>query len=133
MWTCPKCKREFKKTNQGHYCGKAPESADEYVELQIPEARTHITELRNIIKRCVPEISEGISWSMPTYKKDGFSICFAACKKHISLYVSSDVLEIFKPQLTEITINKNAIYLPYDKELPVKIIENIVKQSFSVK
>lgn len=23
MWVCPKCGREFKRINQGHYCGKA--------------------------------------------------------------------------------------------------------------
>lgn len=34
MWTCPKCGREFKRTNQSHYCGKAPESVDEYIELR---------------------------------------------------------------------------------------------------
>ena len=43
MWTCPKCGREFKRTNQGHYCGKAPENVDEYIELQITEAREHDT------------------------------------------------------------------------------------------
>lgn len=37
MWTCPKCGREFKRTNQGHYCGKVPENVDEYIELQITE------------------------------------------------------------------------------------------------
>ena len=51
MWTCPKWGREFKRTNQSHYCGKAPESVDEYIELQIPEARAYVVELRNIIRR----------------------------------------------------------------------------------
>jgi len=37
MWICPKCKREFKNINQGHYCGKAPETVDEYVESQLPD------------------------------------------------------------------------------------------------
>lgn len=32
MWICPKCGIEFKRINQGHYCGKAPESIDEYIE-----------------------------------------------------------------------------------------------------
>ena len=40
MWTCPKCGREFKRTNQSHYCGKAPESVDEYIELQITDSRS---------------------------------------------------------------------------------------------
>lgn len=50
MWKCPKCSREFKKTNQGHYCGKAPETVDEYTEQQLPKAKEHIAKLRNIIK-----------------------------------------------------------------------------------
>ena len=58
MWTCPKCGREFKRTNQSHYCGKAPESVDEYIELQIPEARAYVVELRNLILRCVPAVKE---------------------------------------------------------------------------
>ena len=37
MWTCPKCGREFKKTNQDHYCGKAPETVDEYIAMQTPQ------------------------------------------------------------------------------------------------
>lgn len=69
MWTCPKCGREFSRKNQGHYCGKAPESVEEYIELQIPEAREHITELRRIIRSCTSGITERIAWSMPTYKK----------------------------------------------------------------
>lgn len=129
MWTCPKCGREFKRTNQSHYCGKAPESVDEYIELQIPEARAYVVELRNLILRCVPAVKEQIAWSMPVYKKDKFSISFAACNKHISLYVDTNVLEIFKSQLNAFTIRKNAVYLPYEKELPIKIIEKIIKQS----
>ena len=31
MWKCPKCGRSFKKENQSHYCGKAPETVDEYI------------------------------------------------------------------------------------------------------
>ena len=133
VWTCPKCGREFKRTNQGHYCGKAPESVDEYVELQIPEARTYVVELRNLIRHCVPEVKERIAWSMPLFEKDKHTISLAACKKHISLYVDMEIIEILKPQLSEFVIKKNAIYIPYDKELPIKIIENVVRQSFDTK
>jgi len=131
MWVCTKCGRAFERTNQGHYCGKAPESVDGYIELQPLEARVQIIELRNIIQRCAPEATERIAWSMPIYKKDGISISFAACKKHISLYIDANILEIFRSQLSEVTIRKNAIYLPYDQALPLEIIENIVKQSFT--
>ena len=133
MWTCPKCGREFKRTNQGHYCGKAPETVDEYIESQIPEARAHIAELRDILLRCVPDVTERIAWSMPVYKKDSRSVSFAACKKHISLYIDEAVLEIVRPQLSDFTIKKNAVYLPYDQALPEAVIETIVKHSFDEK
>ncbi len=123
MWTCPRCGREFKRTNQGHYCGRAPESADEYIALQPSEAYPHLTALRKIIRDSVPDVKERIAWSMPMYEKDKRSISFSACKKHVSLYVDIEVLEIFKPQLSEFEIKKNAIYLPYEKALPIETIE----------
>lgn len=133
MWTCPKCGREFKRTNQGHYCGKAPESVDEYRELQNLQARIYIIELRNIIQRCVPEVKERIAWSMPLFEKDKHSISLADCKKHISLYVDTKTIEMLNPQLSELEIKKNAIYIPYDKDLPIKTIENVIRQSFYTK
>ena len=133
MWICPKCGRIFKRTNQGHYCGKAPESVDEYRELQILQARIYIIELRNIIQRCVPKVKERIAWSMPLFEKDKHSISLADCKKHISLYVDTKTIEMLKPQLSELEIKKNAIYIPYDKDLPIKTIENVIRQSFDTK
>lgn len=133
MWKCEKCGREFKKTNQGHYCGKAPENVDEYIAAQPENAREYIAALRAVILRFVPEVKEGIAWSMPRYQKNGRSLCFAACKKHISLYVDDLVLETFQPQLTDLTVKKNAVYLPYDKALPESVVEGMVKQTFGIK
>lgn len=130
MWKCPKCGREFKRTNQGHYCGKAPETVDEYVDAQAQEAQAHVMELRSIIQRCVPGIRERIAWSMPVFEMGKRSISFAACQKHISLYLDAETIEIIQPQLSDFTIKKNALYLPYSKELPVSAIENAVKLCF---
>ena len=35
MWTCPKCGRAFKRQEQSHYCGKAPETVDEYIACRL--------------------------------------------------------------------------------------------------
>ncbi|MBQ2763971.1 MAG: DUF1801 domain-containing protein [Firmicutes bacterium] len=131
MWTCPKCGREFKRTNQDHYCGKAPETVDAYIALQIPEAKAHLVELRDIIQSSVPDITEGIAWSMPIYKRNKQSISFAACKEHVSFYTDAAILESLRSLPGEFKIKKNALYLPYDKEIPRNIIEDIVKKSFS--
>ena len=133
MWTCPKCGREFKRTNQGHYCGKAPETVDEYLDAQTQEAQAHVVELRNIIQRCIPVFGERLAWSMPVFEMGKRSISFAACQKHISLYLDAETIEVIQPQLGDFTIKKNALYLPYNKELPVSTIENAVKVYFETK
>lgn len=127
MWTCPKCKREFKRINQSHYCGKAPKTVLEYIDLQPVEIRMHLTEMMTVLQNCVQGVNERILWSMPYYEKEGKSVSFSACKKHISFYVGAEVIEKFTLELNEFDTKKNAIYFPYDKALPVKLIEDIAK------
>lgn len=130
MWTCPKCGREFKRTNQGHYCGKAPKDVSEYIELQDAEAHAHLTKLKTIILTSIPDVRERIAWSMPKYERQNRTVSFAACKKHASLYMEDDILEQFKSQLIEFEIKKNAIYIPYNKELPVELIQSMIEKCF---
>lgn len=127
MWVCPKCGREFKRTNQGHYCGKAPETVLEYIELQPAETHPHLTEMADIIRNCTPCVREYILWSMPTYEKNGKTISFSACKEHISLYIGLDIIEEFNSQLGEYTTKKNAVYFPYNRDLPTQLIESLAK------
>ena len=127
MWICPKCGREFKRINQGHYCGKAPKTVLEYIDSQPIETHTHLTEMMIILQRIIPCVNERILWSMPYYEKEGKSISFSACKKHISFYVGIETIEKFALELNEFVIKKNAIYFPYDKALPVTLIKNIAK------
>ena len=127
MWICPKCGREFKRTNQGHYCGQAPETVLEYITLQPLETHSHLTELMITIKDSVPCVNEHILWNMPYYEMKGKSISFSACKNHISFYVGDDTIREFASELTGIITKKNAIYFPYDKELPTRLIARIVK------
>ena len=56
MWVCPKCGREFKKTNQGHYCGEAPKTVLEYIEAQSIEAHSHLRDIADIIQDSVPDV-----------------------------------------------------------------------------
>ncbi|MCH1942284.1 iron chaperone [Holdemania massiliensis] len=131
MWICPQCGRAFKRKNQGHYCGKAPETVLEYINSQPLETHSHLMEMMITLKNSVPCIHERILWSMPYYEKDGKSISFSACKKHISFYAGIEVIEEFADELNEFVIKKNAIYFPYDKALPTQLISDIAKWCLS--
>ena len=95
MWICPNCGREFKRTNQDHYCGKAPASIDEYILKQDAVIQPALISLRSAIHDAIPEAEEKIAWSMPTWKKKGNVISFAANKNHIGESLPSVIREQF--------------------------------------
>ena len=63
----------------------------------------------------------------PYYEKEGKSISFSACKNHISLYAGVEAIEYFTLELKGFVTKKNAIYFPYEKALPIELIEKIAK------
>ena len=127
MWKCPKCGRLFKKENQSHYCGKAPESIDDYINAQDEETREQLQSVRKILREQLPEAKERISWSMPTFWQGHNIIHFAAAKKHIGLYPGPEAVEHFAEKLDQagLKYSKGAIQIPYSDPLPVSLIAEI--------
>ena len=127
MWKCPKCGRSFKKENQSHYCGKAPETVDEYILAQDEGIRDPLQSIRSVLKSELPDATEKISWSMPTYWKGHNIIHFAAAKKHIGLYPGPEAVEHFAEKLDQAgcPYSKGAIRIPCSVELPLSLIAEI--------
>ena len=127
MWKCPKCGRTFKNENQSHYCGKAPETVDEYILSQDEGVREQLQSVRSAIRSELPDAKEKISWSMPTYWDGQNIIHFAASKKHIGLYPGPEAVEQFAERLDEAgcTYSKGSIRIPYSDELPLSLIAEI--------
>lgn len=125
MWKCPKCGRTFKKTNQDHYCGPAPETIEEYIERQPELARPYLRLINSAVKAALPDAEERISWSMPTYRKKYNLIHFAAFQKHIGLYPGPEAVEAFADRLKEYKTSKGVIQFPYDRPLPLELIAEI--------
>ena len=127
MWTCPECGRSFKRRNQGHYCGKAPETIDAYIAAQPEEARQYLKAVRSAIRQVLPEAEEKISWSMPTFWNKHNIIQFAGFKKHIGLYPGPEAVETFAERLKGYKTSKGTIQLPYDKPLPLALMGDIAR------
>ena len=127
MWKCPKCGRTFKKTNQDHYCGKAPETVEEYITAQDEEIRGQLQSVRQVLISRLPDAAEKISWSMPTYWKDHNIIHFAAQKKHIGLYPGPEAVVFFSDKLDQagLKYSKGSIQIPYSGDLPLELIAEI--------
>ena len=127
MWKCPECGREFKNTNQEHFCGEPPKTIDEYIASQPEAIQPMLNKVRETIRSVLPDAEERISWSMPTYWNKHNIIHFAGFKKHVGIYPGEEAVEFFKEKLTEYKTSKGAIQLPYNKPMPFELIAEIAK------
>lgn len=125
MWVCQKCGRSFKSLNQSHYCGEKPKTIDEYIAAQDEEKQVYLVQVRKVIHGAIPEAEERISWSMPTFWKQNNIIHFAANKKHIGIYASTEAVIEFAEQLSPYKTCKGTIQIPYKEPLPLELIAQI--------
>ena len=126
MWKCPKCDREFKKINQGHFCG-ADESIDSYIDGQPEELRCIMQRVRETIREAAPDAVEKISWQMPTFWQGKNIIHFAVFKKHIGIYPGDLTHSPFDERLSGYHHTKGAIQFPHDKPIDYELIADITR------
>ncbi|MDO5028952.1 MAG: DUF1801 domain-containing protein [Bacillota bacterium] len=127
MWTCQECGKTFKNTNQSHYCVQKPQTIEEYILNQREEIQAYLIQVHKTIKAVLPDVTEKISWSMPTYWKGKNIIHFAAHKNHLGLYPGPEGVEHFADKLSDYSRTKGAIQFPYNKPIPLDLIAEIAK------
>ena len=102
MWICPNCGREFKRTNQIHSCGKAPDSIDEYILRQEKDIQAALVCLRDSIRNAIPEAEETVAVSF------------------------------FKERVKEYETYKGVIRLKFNQEIPCQLISDISKWCYAI-
>jgi len=99
---------------------------DEYIMLYPPEIQEKLNALRALIHSAAPEVTEAISWRMPTFKLYGNLVHFAVNKNHIGLYPGESGIRVFEDKMKDYKSSKGAVQFPLDKPLPLKLVEEIV-------
>jgi uncharacterized protein YdhG (YjbR/CyaY superfamily) len=104
-------------------------SVAEYIGSQPENARGILEQVRNAIRKSVPDAEESISYNMPAYKLPrGPVLYFAGWRRHYSLYpVTGRVKEAFKDDLAPYEVSKGTVRFPFAQPVPVKLIEKIAK------
>jgi len=126
MWKCPVCGREFKNTNQDHYCGQIG-TIDEYIASQFAEVQPSLQKVRAVIHEAAPDAEEKIAWRMPTFWQGENLIHFAAFKKHLGIYPGDLTYAPFEERLEGYRRTKGAIQFPYDKPIDYQLIADITR------
>lgn len=126
MWKCPKCGKEFKNTNQDHYCGKI-NTIDAYIAGRPAEIQAVLHKVRKTIRSAAPNALEKISWQMPTFWQGENLIHFAAFKKHIGIYPGDLSQAPFEERLAGYHRTKGAVQFPLDKPIDYELIADITR------
>jgi uncharacterized protein YdhG (YjbR/CyaY superfamily) len=132
MWQCPKCGRDFTKTNQNHYCSNMPTTIDDYISAQPENVHPLLQKIRKTILEAAPKAVEKMSWRMPTFWQGENLIHFAAFKNHIGIYPGDLNNRPFKQRLLGYKTTKGAIHFPLDKPIDYDLISDITKFRVSV-
>lgn len=125
MWKCPKCGREFEKTNQSHTCGEPEKTIDAYIAAQPEHVQPLLSQVRETIRAVLPDAQERISWRMPTFWEKHNIIHFAAFKNHLGIYPGDKAVEHFADRLKDYRYSKGAIQFQYDEPIPYDLIAEI--------
>lgn len=105
-----------------------PENINEYINLFPKDSATILQLIRNRIKKVSPNAVETISYGMPAFKVNGKPVVyFAGYKNHIGFYALPSGNEAFKKELLNFKTGKGSIQFPLEKEMPWKLIDEIVK------
>ena len=102
-------------------------SIDEYIAGFPPEVRGKLETIRSIIAREVPGAEEMISYRMPAFRLGEILVYFAAFTRHIGFYPTSRPIVAFRDELKPYKTSKGAVQFPLDKELPVELIQRMVR------
>jgi uncharacterized protein YdhG (YjbR/CyaY superfamily) len=106
---------------------KSFNSIDEYIAAFPKDVQKTLHELRVTIKAAAPDAAETIRYGIPTFVLNGNLVHFAAYKKHIGFYPTSNGIRAFKKELLVHKISKGTIQFPIDKPLPLALIKKIVR------
>lgn len=100
-------------------------TVDEYIQAAPKEAQKSLNEIRAILKKVAPKATEVLKWNTPVFEENRILFAYAAFKSHLNFMPTPSAIEPFRSELSDYTLGKGTIQLPYDKPLPKALIRRI--------
>lgn len=103
-------------------------SIDEYIAQFPDDVRARLEEVRAIVRSVAPDVTETISYAIPTFDLNGAHLVhFAAFAKHIGFYPVPTAMEAFKEELFGFKQGKGSVQFPLTEPLPADLIRRLVE------
>lgn len=99
---------------------------DEYIAGFPKSTQVLLQEMRETIKKAVPDAGERISYQIPTFTLGRNLVHFAGYERHIGFYPGASGIRSFQEELSRYKRGKGSVQFPLDEPLPLALITEIV-------
>lgn len=107
----------------------SPATVAEYLASVPPEARHALKQVRSAIRKASPDITERISYRIPTFDLDGkYLLYMAAFKSHVSIYpATKGMMEKYGTQLRPHRSGAGTLRFELGSRLPLGLITKLAR------
>ena len=92
------------------------------------EVQSVLRPVRQLVLEVDPELTQTLSYQMPTFKKHGKAVFHcAAQKKHLVIYPTQAAIEHFGARFEGYRTSKSAIQIPYSMPLIEELIKDLAR------
>jgi len=106
----------------------APRTVSQYLARVPARARDPLRKIREAISSVVPrDVTETISYGIPTFKRQRMLVSYAAFSSHCSIFPGAAVVEKFQEELKSYATSKGTVRFPLSKPVPLALIRKLVK------
>ena len=102
------------------------QTIDGYVAEFPPEGRERLSAMRATIREHAPDAVERISYRMPTCRRGGHLVHFAAFARHIGFDPGPTGIAAFRDALQGSKVAKGSVQFPLTERLPLALVAAIV-------
>jgi uncharacterized protein YdhG (YjbR/CyaY superfamily) len=108
----------------------SPATVSEYIAAAPANTHTALKQIRAVIRKAVPGVTERISYRIPTFDLDGkYLVYMAAFKDHVSIYpATAGMTAKFGKALKPYRHGAGTIRFELGRALPLGLIAKVVKQ-----
>ena len=115
--------------SRGSTSARRHETPAQYYKSINPTQAKTVRAIMKAITDKYPDLELAIAWNQPVLRKGTFYVFGASTSKnHISIAPwSTEVLDKFRPKLTEYRVTKKTIAVPNDWEVDIKLLQAMAK------
>ncbi|HVH15430.1 MAG TPA: DUF1801 domain-containing protein [Candidatus Angelobacter sp.] len=114
---------------------KQAKNVEEYIATAPIAVQSKLRQVRAAIRAVAPDAVESISYGMPFYSYKGEAgfkgrlVYFGLLKASIALYMRPQDIEPYVTEASEYKSTKSALQFPLDQEIPVSLVQKLVRQA----